>query len=352
MSSSLRHPISALLALLAVALSGCGGAATRNAETITVYGPGPVDWYRSQFEAFTTQTGIKVDYFPTSSGEAVSRVNSPAVWDRLDKESVPPADVMFALPPFIQKAAKAGLLQASGADTTGIPAQSVGPGGLYVPIMSTASTFIANPAANPPPLQWNDLLRPGLKGKVQYSTPGEAADGTAVLLLLQHLMGKQGALDYLTKLQANSAGPSSATFPLQSKVASGELVAANGDLQLNLFQIRNGSKYSIVFPAMADGSRTTLLLPYSAGVTTQSQRPEAAKKLVAFMLSDEVQKSVLSEVSGIPARNSLAAGTPADFDPMTPAGALRGVTIWTPDWNTVMAELDSDIAAYKKATGT
>ena len=140
----------------------------------------------------------------------------------------------MTLPPFIQKADKSGLLLASGVDTKGIPADQVGPGGNYVPIVDNALSFIANPGANPQPTTWDDLLEPEYKGKLQYSTPGQAGDGTAVLILLQHLMGKQGALDYLAKLQANNVGPSSSTGKLQPKVSNGELLVANGDVQMNL----------------------------------------------------------------------------------------------------------------------
>jgi 2-aminoethylphosphonate transport system substrate-binding protein len=31
---------------------------------------------------------------------------------------------------------------------------------------------------------------------------------------------------------------------------------------------------------------------------------------------------------------------------------LDGVDVWVPDWNTVLSELDADVAAYQKATGS
>ena len=65
-----------------------------------------------------------------------------------------------------------------------------------------------------------------------------------MLILLQHLRGRQGALDYLTKLQANNVGPSSSTGKLQPKVSNGELLVANGDVQMNLGSIKDdGSKF-------------------------------------------------------------------------------------------------------------
>lgn len=335
------RPIFALLGVLGALLSGCSG--TSRAETLTVYSPaGLGDWYRSQFATFTAETGIKVNLFEAGSGEVVSRVNSPAIWQRLDSEPVPPADLLITLPPFIQKAAKAGLLQSTGLDTAGISTNSLDPGGLFIPIVKTALCFIANPALNPKPITWDDLVRPDLKGRLQYSTPGEAGDGTALLLLLQHLRGKQGALDYLARLRANSVAPSSSTSVLQPKVASGELMVANGDVQMNLAAITSGSNFSIFFPAGADNTRTSVSLPYVAGVTAGSARPEAARKLLAFLISDEVQKSVFTEAHGVPVRDSI--GTPA-------MDVLDGVTLWVPDWDAVLAELDADIADYTQAVG-
>ena len=187
---------------------------------------------------------------------------------RVEKEqSNPQADLLVTLPPFIQKADKSGLLVASGVDTKGIPADQVGPDGKYVPIVNNALSFIANPSAIPQPKTWDDLLAPQYTGKLQYSTPGQAGDGTAVLILLQHLRGKPAALDYLTKLQANNVGPSSSTGKLQPKVSNGELLVANGDVQMNLGSIKDdGSKFNIFIPASPDGKRTTISLPYVAGI--------------------------------------------------------------------------------------
>lgn len=342
----------ALLLVVALVVSGCAGGGRTDDTTITVYSAsGLGSWYAKRFEQFTKDTGVRVRLFEAGSGEVVSRVNSPAVWNRIgDAEPPPPADLIVTLPPFIQRADKAGLLQASGVDVQGIPAEAVGPGGTFVPIVNTALCFIANPAAQPPLQTWNDLLRPDLKGKLQYSTPGEAGDGTAVLLLLQKLMGKQGALDYLAKLQANNVGPSSSTAALQQKVSSGELLVANGDVQMNLASINTaGAKFSVFFPAASDGSRTTVSLSYFAGVTASAPRPEEAKRLLGFLLSDEVQKTVYTEAFGIPVRSSVAEG--GNAGPGTPTDVLKGVTLWRPDWHQVLADLETDIAAYRKAVG-
>src|SRR3954447_3555151 len=291
----MKLSITLTAAALAVALTACGGTGSSGSgsgETVTVYSAdGLGTWYKTQFDAFTKSTGINVNLVEAGSGEVVSRVEK--------EQSNPQADLLVTLPPFIHKSDSSGLLQPSGADTSGIAAQQVGPGGDYLPIVDNALSFIANPGANPPPTTWDDLLAPEYKGKLQYSTPGQAGDGTAVLVLLQHLMGKPGALDYLGKLQANNVGPSSSTGKLQPKVSNGELLVANGDVQMNLGSIKDdGSKFTVFIPSGADGTRTTVSLPYVAGVTKGAPHADSAKKLLAYLVSEDVQKTVAPDALG------------------------------------------------------
>jgi 2-aminoethylphosphonate transport system substrate-binding protein len=341
-SNTLR--IAAIAVMAVVMTAACGGTGTSGSkETLTVYSAdGLATWYKSQFDKFTKDTGIAVNLVEAGSGEVVSRVEK--------EQSNPQADLLVTLPPFIQKADKSGLLVASGVNTAGIPADQVSPN--YVPIVNNALNFIANPSANPQPKTWDDLLAPQYKGKLQYSTPGQAGDGTAVLILLQHLLGKPGAVEYLTKLQANNVGPSSSTGKLQPKVSNGELLVANGDVQMNLGSIKDdGSKFNIFIPAAADGKRTTVSLPYVAAVTKGAPHEASAKKLLEFLLSDDVQKTVEPDALGIPVRDQIRTTAGGSAAPNTPAAVLDGVDVWVPDWNTVLAELDADVAAYQKATG-
>ncbi|MBJ8342103.1 2-aminoethylphosphonate ABC transporter substrate-binding protein [Antrihabitans sp. YC3-6] len=338
----------AMLAVAATAISftaACGGTGTSSSDgkTLTVYSAdGLAGWYKTQFAKFEADTGIAVNLVEAGSGEVVSRLEK--------EQSNAQADVVVTLPPFIQRAEQQGLLQPSGVDTSAIAEADKDPDGNYVTLASNFLCFIANPSANPAPVTWDDLLSEQFKGKLQYSTPGQAGDGTAVLLLLQNLLGKQGALDYLGKLQANNVGPSSSTGKLQPKVSNGELLVANGDIQMNLTSIRDdGSKFNVFFPASADGKRTTIAVPYVMGLAKGAPNTENAKKLMEFMLSSDVQKTLGTEALAVPARSDAAS---ADTAPGSPAALLKDVEVYHPDWNTVITELDADVAAYQKATGS
>ena len=236
----------ALLSVLA-ACGGTGAASTAgSSKTVTVYtADGLADWYKARFDKFTEQTGMKVQIVEAGSGEVVSRLQK--------EKSNPQADVVVTLPPFIQKASADKLLQPYAVPGSDQVKGVKGPD--YVAVVDNYLSFIANPKAGQPK-SFDDLLDPKFKGKIQYSTPGQAGDGTAVLLLLQHLLGKQGALDYLAKLEKNNVGPSASTGKLQPKVSKGEIWVANGDVQMNLASIKNDkSAFALLFPADATASR-------------------------------------------------------------------------------------------------
>jgi 2-aminoethylphosphonate transport system substrate-binding protein len=130
----LRKTLAAIsVAAIAVTMTACGtgSSGSGGGETLTVYSAdGLATWYEGQLDKFTKDTGINVNIVEAGSGEVVSRAEK--------EQSNPQADLLVTLPPFIQKADKSGLLQAGGVDTRGIPADQVGHGANYLPIVNNA----------------------------------------------------------------------------------------------------------------------------------------------------------------------------------------------------------------------
>jgi len=339
----------AIPVLAAAVLAALVVGTARAEDVVTIYSAdglhdGNPSWYGEQFAAFTKATGIKVQYIEEGSGGVVARVSK--------EKSNPQADVLVTLPPFIQRAAAAGLLQPyapAGAET--LPAGSKDPKGRYVALVNNYLSFIYNSATlAEPPKSFVSLLDPQFKNKLQYSTPGQAGDGTAVMLQVIHAFGgKDAGFDYLKKLQANNRGPSSSTGKLTALVNKGELLVANGDLQMNTDQMKTNPNVRIFFPAGPNGERSTLALPYYAGIVAGAPHAEAGKKLLDWLLSRPAQEKVADVALGLPVRTDVKPAGAAYNNLMS---QLNGVKTWTPDWDQVVADFDTDVARWHAATGS
>ncbi|MFD7717183.1 2-aminoethylphosphonate ABC transporter substrate-binding protein [Streptomyces sp. NPDC059814] len=347
------RPVAAVTGALALAatLSACGGSSAASDEkVVTVYsadglkGENGDGWYDKVFKDFEKKTGIKVEYVEGGSGEMVQR----AVREKTNTQ----ADVLVTLPPFIQQADAKGLLQAyepAGSDQ--VESAEKASDAKWTSVVNNYFGFIHNTKElKTPPATWEELLDGKYKEKIQYSTPGVAGDGTAVLIKAMHdFGGQEPAMAYLKKLQANNVGPSASTGKLAPKVDKGELLAANGDVQMNHAQSKDMPNLGIWFPAKAGGKPTTFALPYAAGLVTKAPHSANGKKLLDFMLAEQAQKDVSAVGGGFPARKDIEA---TDANAVALTKLMDGVEVFEPDWSDIAANLDSYVDAWKTATGS
>lgn len=351
----LLKPIAAVTGSLALVatLSACGGssAASSDEKIVTVYsadglkGEKGDGWYDKVFKDFEKKTGIKVKYVEGGSGEMVQR----AVREKSNTQ----ADVIVTLPPFIQQAGSKGLLQKyepAGSDK--VNGADKAADGTWTSVVNNYFGFIKNKKELPgdTPKTWEDLLDAKYKGKLQYSTPGVAGDGTAVVIKAMHdFGGKEPAMAYLKKLQANNVGPSSSTSKLAPKVDKGEILVANGDVQMNFAQSKSAPNLGIWFPAKSGGKPTTFALPYAAGLVNKAPHTENGKKLLDFMLAEGAQKDVSPIGGGFPARTDVK---PTDANAIELTKVIDGVEIFEPDWSDIDKNLKDYVDAWKTATGS
>ncbi|WNF27237.1 2-aminoethylphosphonate ABC transporter substrate-binding protein [Streptomyces sp. C11-1] len=339
-----------LAVLAALTLTACGGSSAADEKSVTVYsadglkGENGNGWYDKVFKDFEKKTGIKVKYVEGGSGEMMQR----AAREKANTQ----ADVLVTLPPFIQQADAKGLLTAyepEGADR--VDGADRAADGKWTSIVNNYFAFIHNKKElKAPPTTWEELLKGSYKEKIQYSTPGVAGDGTAVLIKAMHdFGGQEPAMAYLKKLQANNVGPSASTGKLAPKVDKGELLVANGDVQMNFAQSKDMPNLAIWFPAKEGGKPTSFALPYAAGLVANAPHSENGKKLLDFLLSEQAQRDVSVVGGGFPARKDIKA---TDANAVELAGLMEGVEIFEPDWSDIGANLDTYIDAWKSATGS
>jgi 2-aminoethylphosphonate transport system substrate-binding protein len=318
-------------------------------DVVTIYSAdglhdGTPNWYQTQFDAFTKATGVKVQYIEAGSGGVVERVAKEA--------TNPQADVIVTLPPFIMKAVADGLVQAytpTGADQIGADLKDKA--GMYHALSNNYMNFIYNASViKEPPKTFSDLLDPKFKSKIQYSTPGQAGDGTAVMIEVFHAFGgKDKGFDFLKALQANNVGPSASTGKLTALVNKGEIYVANGDLQMNVDQMRSNPNIRVFWPAGPDGARSTFALPYYVGLVKGAPHGDAGKKLIDFLLSNAAQSSLSQMAYGLPVRGDVK---PTDANFTTVHKMMEGLTVWAPDWAQVLKDLPADVAKWHDVTGS
>ncbi|MFG3345560.1 2-aminoethylphosphonate ABC transporter substrate-binding protein [Streptomyces sp. NPDC048018] len=350
-----RHlkPVTALAGSLALAaaLTACGGStAAAEEKVVTVYsadglkGEAGDGWYDKVFEDFEKQTGIKVEYVEGGSGEMVQR----AAREKNNTQ----ADLLVTLPPFIQQADAKGLLQAyTPKDAAMVGGADKADDGTWISVVNNYFGFVHNRKELPTaPTTWEQLLDGRFENKVQYSTPGVAGDGTAVLIKAMHdFGGKEPAMEYLKKLQANNVGPSSSTSKLAPKVDKGEILVANGDVQMNFAQARSMPNLAIWFPAKEGARPTTFALPYAAGLVKGAPHSENGRKLLDFMLGEQAQREVSSVGGGFSVRRDVK---PTDADAVELGKLMTGVEVFEPDWSDIATNLTAYVDAWKSATGS
>jgi 2-aminoethylphosphonate transport system substrate-binding protein len=337
--------VKSLLSVLLVSAASAASPALASSDIVTIYAAdglhdGKGSWLETQFDAFTKATGVKVQYVEAGSGGVVERVAK--------EKSNPQADVLVTLPPFIQRAEAEGLLQKF---TPAAAAEISGGSDSYQPLVDNYLSFIYDSAAlKSPPATYDELLDPKFKGKIQYSTPGQAGDGTAVMLQVIHSYGgKDAGFEFLKKLQANNVGPSASTGKLTALVNKGELYVANGDVQMNMSQMSDDPNIRVFWPAGPNGERSALPLPYYIGLVAGAPDADNGTKLIDFLLSKEAQEAVSSVAIGVPVRKDV---TPTDANYTRLQEALKGVTVWTPDWAEVLKDLPADVKRWHEVTGS
>ncbi|MFE6283228.1 2-aminoethylphosphonate ABC transporter substrate-binding protein [Streptomyces sp. NPDC057877] len=337
--------------LAAPLLPACGtGTAASDPDVVTVYsadglrGEHGDGWYDQVFADFEKETGIKVEYVEGGSGEMVQRA--------VRESGNPQADVLVTLPPFIQQADGKGLLQEyAPKGAAQVAAADRSPDGTWTSVVNNYFGFVYNEKElKQAPTTWEELLDGRYKDKLQYSTPGVAGDGTAVLIKAMHdFGGLRPALDYLADLQSNNVGPSASTGKLAPKVDKGELLVANGDVQMNFAQSKTMPNLGIWFPAREGGRPTTFALPYAAGLVTGAPHTENGKRLLDFLLDERAQTQVSEIGGGFPARQDIE---PTDPNARELSALMEGVEVFAPDWADIDQNLSSYVDAWKEATGS
>lgn len=136
---------------------------------------------------------------------------------------------------------------------------------------------------------------------------------------------------------------------LAPKVDKGELLVANGDVQMNYAQSKTMPHLGLWFPAGRDGRPTTFALPYAAGLVSRAPHSENGRKLPDFMLGRAAQQQVSEIGGGFGVRTDVEA---TDANAVALAQLMRGVQVFEPDWADIEKNLTAYVDDWKSVTGS
>src|SRR3990167_2228008 len=282
-------------------------------------------------QTFEKKTGIKVRaIFDTEETKSTGLINR-----LIAEKDNPQADIFWSSDP-----ARPALLDIKGMTTsyistasTDIPAIYKDPEGHWTGFSARARIILYNSSLvsmDERPLSIFDLAKPVWRGQVAIANPlfGTTAIHIAALFIA---LGDEKAKKFMNDLKANGVKIVSSNSEVKRLVARGEVKAGITDTDDANVAVREGSAVKIVYPD--ESGMGTLIMPNMVCLIKNSPNQENGKKLIDFLLSREVEKSLAW---------APCAQMPLRYDVRTPAevytiNAIKGISV---DYHDVAKKLE------------
>lgn len=257
---------------------------------------------------------VKFEWFQSGSENVAARLNAELSAGR------PQADLILTSDPlWYMELKKAGKLLAYESPAAGrVPKQFKDPNHAFVIVrMPVAVIGAPSDSAATNPKSWKELTDPKWKGKVSMGSPLES--GTSMLLTAQLLNKYQW--EYFTKMRSNELLAAGGNSAVVSRMETKERPIGMLLLENILEAKKKNSPIDPVYPT--DG---VILVPSPMAILKDTSKPELAKQIYDYFLSDEIQKAILrgrmySPIPGV--------GEPEGAKPFQEV--LAGAFEWSPE---------------------
>ncbi len=248
------------------------------------------DKYVSLFDAFTAQTGAKVEFLSMSSGEVIARAKA---------EGKPMADVWFGggLDAFMA-AKEEGMLELyQSPNAADIPAEYKDAEGAWVAKGITVVGFLVNNSVLEEkglaiPTGWEALADEKYKGEVIMSNPAVSGTNYAAVKGLLDMYGEEAGWEYLRKLNNNISFYGKRGKDPQEKTQQGEFGIGIIPVDQSAFDVAKDNNLTVIYPE--DGIPW---VPEGVAIFKGSDNTDVAKAFEDFMLTPEAQ-AMIAELDG------------------------------------------------------
>lgn len=225
--------------------------------------------------------GVKFEWFQSGSENVAARLNAELSAGR------PQADLILTSDPFwYVELKKAGKLLTYESPAAGrVPTQFKDPDHAFVVVrMPVAVIGVPSDSKAPNPTSWKELTDPKWKGKVSMGSPLES--GTSMVITAQLLNKYDWA--YFTKMRDNDFRASGGNSAVVSRMETKERPIGMLLLENILEAKKKNSPMEPVYPK--DG---VILVPSPMAILKDTTKPELAKQVYDYFLSDDIQKAIL-----------------------------------------------------------
>lgn len=267
------------------------------AEELTVYTAGPGNLIKKLVAGYEKQTGNKVDVFQATTGKVMARVEA--------ESANPRVDILIS----------ASWNTATDFDQRGLLLPYSSANAAHVPHQFKANTYVAQgisalgivwntTSGKPEPHDWADLAKPAYKDAVTMPDPALSGASLDLLLGLENAQHDQ-AWQLFKQLHDNGMVISGPNAQALTPVLQGAKAAVFGAVDyVSYAGISHGEKIKVIFP-----SSGTAIAPRPMMIMKSTKHPEAAKKFIDYVLSEEGQKAV-ADAWLMPARDDISAQRP------------------------------------------
>ncbi len=326
---------------LALLSGGCreGAGVPASAGTVVVYTALDQVYSEPILKAFEERTGIRVEVvYDAESAKTTGLVNR-----LIARRDRPDCDVWWNNEP-IQTArlAERGLLEKYESPAAArIPAAMRDPQGRWTGFAARMRVLIYNTnivkdGARPAGLE--ALVAPEWRGKAAIARPFFGTTLTHLCVLYQ-AWGPERLKAYLLALRANDVALAAGNGPVRDLVAAGEYALGLTDTDDAYAALREGKPVAVLVP---DAGAGAILMPNTVAVVAGCPHREAARRLIDYLLSAEVERRLAEGPSAqIPLGTDLA-------DVPTPWGNLLRTKAMDVDFVRAAADVEKVVALLQE----
>jgi iron(III) transport system substrate-binding protein len=311
-----------------------GGCRPPAGEEVVVYTALDGEFSQPVLDAFGRQTGVEV----RAKLDAESTKTVGLAQELLAEARRPRCDVFWNNEILntirLQKRGLLAPYAAAGAEN--FPAQFRSPQGYWYGFAARARVLAVNTRLVPDgqrPGSIEDLAAARWRGKTGLAKPLFGSTATHAACLFAY-WGPERAKDFFARLKANGVQVLSGNKQVALAVAAGQLAFGLTDTDDAIIEQEKGMPIAIVYPDQGEGGIGTLFIPNTVAVIAGGPHPQAARRLVDYLLSPGVEAAL---AAGASAQIPLSSAVPGPVRVATP----RTVKAMRVDFDSAAAQWDA-----------